>query len=100
MAVTTTEAIASTTAAATAGSDIDLGQGESAQVWLDGDLGMAEWVRVYRVNSGDTIEVPAHDHGGPIILGSGRQSVFLNGPGIFRLKKSVTASAIAVLYDA
>ena len=99
MAVTTTEAIASTTAAGTS-SDISVDAETSIQVWTDEPLRHGDTVAVYRTDDGGSEEAIVNDGAGDVVLKPGRPSVALTGPAVFRLKKSATAVAVAVLYDA
>lgn len=94
-----TEAIASQTAAATS-ADITVASGSAIQVWATSGLLPDEDVAVFRTNgSSPDVEVPVKDAGGRVIIDGYRPSVMLAGPGIFRIKKPVTASAVAIYYD-
>ena len=93
----TTTAISSKTAADTA--DVSVGSGESIQVWTVPMLPADESVRILRIDSGDTVEVPVFDNGELLALSKENPQLLLNGPAVFRLDKSVTATATAVYYD-
>ena len=55
---------------------------------------------MYRTDDGGSEEAIVNDGAGDVVLKPGRPSVALTGPAVFRLKKSATAVAVAVLYDA
>lgn len=98
--MTTTTAIPSGTAAATAAADITVASGDTIQVWTSAELMVDEKVTVHRVDSGDSFEVVVRDQGGSAVqLSPQAPSVALIGPAIFRLKKTATVSSVAVLYD-
>jgi hypothetical protein len=81
------------------GRPIELGAG--IQIWTYPALVAGERVSVWRVSGGSPEdEIRAQDGGRPIELGAGINSIALTGPGTFRLKKSVTATATVVYYDA
>lgn len=96
--MTTTTAIASDTAAGSA--DVVVADGASIQVWTVPNLAVGESVAIYRYDSSDTVEAKVIDKGEAVGVTRECGNVVLNGPGNFRLKKSVTATATAVYYDA
>ena len=92
--------IASTTAAATGAADITVATGDSIQVWTYPPLGAGEKVTVHRVTGGSPEhEARVKEGGRPTGLGSGVENILLTGPAVFRLKKTVTATATTVYYD-
>jgi len=95
-----TTAISSQTAAATS-SDITLADGSSIQIWTSPALESDESVTLWRTAGGSPDDaVRVQESGWYVQLDPSHQSISLAGPGTFRLKKSVTATATTVYYDA
>lgn len=100
MAVTTTTAITSQTAAADS-AQISIDMGSSVQVYCTPKLRRGESVGLERSTDGGTTWIPVNDpiFGGRLLSGDINSNV-IAGPGVFRLVKSQTDKATAVLYDA
>jgi len=92
-----TTAISSQTAAATS-SDITIASGSSIQVWTSLRMGQDETVGLYRTDGG-SVEEEVVESNNPARITVNKPSLAISGPGIFRLKKSVTGDAVAVYYD-
>ena len=95
----TTTAIAAQTAAA-ASSSFPLLDTESAQVYASASLRPEESVTLERTpNAGsDWIRVVDDKYHG-VVLDHTRNNATVNGPGTFRLVKTVTSETIAVYFD-
>lgn len=96
---TTTEAIASNTAADTY--EFTLDSGASAQIYCTPNLGMRERVTLNRsTDDGSTHAVKVDTgKGGNVLLSEGTSSVLVTGPGYFQIVKPVTAVATAIYID-
>ncbi len=94
-----TTVIASATAAADS-SAITLVDGQSISVYCVPKLIDAERVRLERSYDGGTtwVSVGDEEYSGTVLTKS-VQSQTINGPGVFRLRKSATTSATVVYYD-
>lgn len=69
------------------------------QVWTDVTLGAGDSVSVFRTDDGGTEEVAVQENGAPVFLSTSRTSVMLNGPAVYRLKRSAVSAAVTVYYD-
>tara|TARA_S200002703_G_scaffold1263_1_gene2214 strand:+ start:14796 stop:15089 length:294 start_codon:yes stop_codon:yes gene_type:complete len=94
-----TTAIASQTAAANSGT-ISLAAGSSIQVYSNPALPVGEVVTLERTPDSGTTWLPVKDNEfrGVVLSGKVHDNT-VTGPGDFRLRKSVTATATAVYYD-
>ncbi len=95
--MSTTEEIAATTSTATS-SDISVPDGASIQIWTDLRLVDNERVDIFRTDGG-SVEAPLIEGGTVVALTKSKSAALINGPGTFRLKKTATTAAKAVLYD-
>ena len=95
----TTTAITSQTTAATS-SDIAINSGSAIQIWTSPPLEPGETVALYRYD-GTSEEEAIIEDGVALVVSDKMRSLLINGPiSALRLKKSVTATATAVYYDA
>jgi len=92
-----TTAIASTVAAADA--DVTVGAGESITVWTSQLLEGGESVSVYLTDGASEEVRVSEEEAGTAKVYAKNTCVALNGPAIFRLKKTETAAAVAVYYE-